>query len=663
MGKFEVSTPDGRKFEIEAPDAQSASDTLDEYLASQGNAAPSPAYDEALTAGSQASQKFAGYQPSNGPSLGDRAMSFGQGVIEGVPIAGPWLEDRRVDLDATIAQLPGGMTPEQVREQAAERKAYLQQHAGNERLAGNVAGAVLPLAAAGLTGPAVIGRALGMTGGLGSQVGFGMLSGGAISGADTLARGGSTEDALKSAALGGAIGGAAPLVVKGVGGVLGGMVGKGVPKAAQNVARAMQADEITAPGLQRAMAQMGPDATLMDLGPNLQSLAGGIASVRGPGQKMLRDTITSRAKAGPARVAADVGRTIGKGQEIGGLTEQIVAAQKAAADPLYAAVRDVPIKLEGNLKLVASTPLGRQAFKQGIEMAANDGVQPGTLTIGVLDYAKQALDDIASEAKRLGKGNANRQAFNMARLLASEGDKIAPGYKQAREAFAGPAAVLEAIDEGKATFKADMSPADMQRLMADMTASEKDAFLQGAQTAVADLLGNSANDVAAVRTLLRKPYNEAKLRALIGSEATDDLLRAVDRELMFGQTANAVNSNSETARRTAAQGMVNPDAGPDIGPQGTIGLVFAAINAARTKLRATLQPKVNRDMAELLTSKAIDPRQLQALTRAQKAPRPLPVAPASLALPASPGQDLGDRPPLRLILNGMGANDPYTVQR
>jgi hypothetical protein len=636
MAKFEVATPDGRKFEIEAPDAQSASDTLDQYLATQGNAAPSPAYDEALAAGSQASQKFSGYQPSNGPTLGDRAMSFGQGVIEGVPIAGPWLEDRRVDLDATIAQLPGGMTPEQVREEAAARKAYLQQHAGNERLAGNIAGAVAPLAVAGLTGPAVIGRALGMTGGLGSQVGFGMLSGGAISGADTLARGGTAEDALKSAAFGGAVGGAAPLVVKGVGGVLGGMVGKGVPKAAQNVARAMQADEVTAPGLQRAMAQMGPDATLMDLGPNLQSLAGGIASVRGPGQKMLRDTITSRAKAGPARVAADVGRTIGKGQEIGGLTEQIITAQKAAADPLYAAVRDVPIKLEGNLKLVASTPLGRQAFKQGIEMAANDGVQPGTLTIGVLDYAKQALDDIASEAKRLGKGNANRQAANMARLLATEGDKIAPGYKQAREAFAGPAAVLDAIEEGKATFKADMSPADMQRLMADMTTSEKDAFLPGAQTAVADLLGNSAND---------------------------DLLRAVDRELMFGQTANAVNSNSETARRTASQAMVNPDGGPELGPQGTIGLVFAAINAARGKLRATLQPKVNREMAELLTSKAIDPRQLQMLARAQKSPRPLPVAPGSLALPATPGQDFGDRPPLRLILNGMGANDPYTVQR
>lgn len=39
MPKFEVATPDGKKFEIEAPDAQSASETLDQYLATQGGAA------------------------------------------------------------------------------------------------------------------------------------------------------------------------------------------------------------------------------------------------------------------------------------------------------------------------------------------------------------------------------------------------------------------------------------------------------------------------------------------------------------------------------------------------------------------------------------------------------------------------------------------------
>lgn len=651
MGKFEITTPEGKKYEIEAPDAASANATLEEFLAGQGNPSQSSsAYDDALAAGSAASQKFASYQPPGSPGLGDRAMSFGQGVIEGIPIAGPWLADRRVDLDATIAQLPGGMTPEQVRQGAAERKAYLEQHAGNERLAGNITGAVAPLALAGLTGPAIVGRALGMTGGLGSQMLMGGLSGAGIAAADTKARGGSWQDAGTNALVAGGLGGAAPLMFKGLGAGFNALAGRGVSKGASNVARAMQADELTPQAAQQAMAQAGPDAALMDMGPNLQALAGGIASVRGSGQKVLRDTVTQRAKTAPARVASDIAQTLGNGQELGALTEQIITAQKAAADPLYSAVRDVVVPLEGNIKLVTSTPLGSAALKAGKQMAANDGIPlDNPLTIGVLDYTKQALDDIANEAKRLGKGNAYRQANNMARLLAAEGDKVAPGYKQAREAFAGPAAVLEAIETGQGAFKGDMSPADMRRLMSGMTASEKDAFLQGAQTSVADLLGNSANDVAAVRNLLRKPYNEAKLRALIGDGPTDELLRAVDRELMFGQTANAVNSNSETARRLAAQGMVNPDAGPNVGPQDWMGLISGAINMARRKIAATLQPKVNRQSADLLASQVLSPQQLQMLASGQKTPRALPIAPGTVALP---GQNFGERPPLRILIDG-----------
>lgn len=638
MAKFEVATPDGRKFEIEAPDAQSASDTLDQYLATQGGAAPA-----------QQAASETGYQPSAVPFM-DQINAFANSAVDAIPIVGPSLTSAGNQVDAWVNNALG--FPEQSAEDRARINAAEQAEFPIASGVGTVAGAVGPLTGLGMTS-AVAGRALGMTGGLGSQVLLGGLSGAGIAGADTLARGGDLGDAGQSALIGGAVGGAAPLVFKGVGAGIGALAGKrAVPKAAQNIARALQADEVTPQGIQRAMAQMGPDASLMDLGPNLQTLAGGIASVRGPGQKVLRDAVTSRAKAAPGRVAQDVARTIGRGQEIGGLTEQIIASQKAAADPLYAAVRDVPLPMEGNIKLITSTPLGSRALKQGMEMAANDGVPQGTITVGVIDYAKQALDDIANEAKRLGKGNAYRQAAGMARVLANEADKVAPGYKQAREAFAGPAAVLEAIEEGKGAFARDMSPADMGRLMADMTTSEKDAFLQGAQASVSDMLGNSANDVAAVRTLLRKPYNEAKLRALIGDEATDDLLRAVDRELMFGKTANAVEGNSETARRAAAQGMVNPELAPVQRPQDWIGLIFAGIDKARAGLRGVQQPKVNRQMAELLTSKAIDPRQLQMLTQAQKQPRGLPIAPGSVALPALPGQDFGNRPPLRITVDG-----------
>lgn len=591
-------------------------------------------------------QPAAPYEPSMLPWL-DPVNAAANNFVRNIPVVGPTLEGWGNNVDAAFASMVEGK-PVSAEERADINQAEMDQYpiaAG----VGGVGGAVLPLMGAGVAVPAV-GRILGMSGSLGSQMLAGGLSTAAISAADTKARGGDWSDVGWNAVAGGAAGTAAPLVFKGLGAGWNALTRQGVPKGAANVASAMADDGISPSGLSRALAQLGPDATVMDLGPNLQSLAGGLASVRGPAQKVLRDTVEARAAGGPTRMAADIAKTLGAGPELGQLTESIISAQKAAADPLYTAVRNVPVPMQGNIKLVADTPLGKRAFAAGMEMAANDGGPVGTMTIGVLDYTKRALDDIASAAARQGQNNAARQARDMARLLAAEGDKLAPGYQAAREAFAGPAAVLEAIETGRGTFKGDMSPAELQRTLANLTASEKDAFLQGAQTAVADMLGNSANDVASVRSLLRKPYNEAKMRALIGNEATDELLRAVDRELMFGQTANAVARSSETARRMNAQGMVNPDGGPDLGPQGTIGLVFSAINAARAKLRGALQPKVNQQSAEILTSGAPTPQQMQMLTRAQQPPRPLPIAPASL--PLLPGQDFGNRPPLRIVVDG-----------
>jgi len=406
------------------------------------------------------------------------------------------------------------------------------------------------------------------------------------------------------------------------------------------VAKAATEDELAAMALPGAMKANGPDTMLMDMGDNLQTLAGGLAANRGPAQKVLRDAIATRDKAAGSRVATDVAQNIGTPQELGALTEQIVAAQKAAADPLYAAVRPAQLQPTGNLRFVFQTPMGKDALRQAINIARNDGFDPSSgLTVGLVDYAKQALDDVANAATRAGKNNEARQARNLARILAKEADQQVPDYAKARDAFAGPAQVLEAIDQGRGAFARDMSPADMKRLMADMTVSEKDAFLQGAQTAVADLLGNSANDVAAVRTLLRKPYNEAKLRELIGSEATDDLLRGIDRELIFGKSGNVVAKNSETARRTLAAEMVNPQK-KDVGSISTLGVILAGINKARGALGATLQPKVNRHAAELLSSKNLSPAQVQQINAAQRPPMPLPIAPASVPLLSKDGSPI-----------------------
>lgn len=619
----------------------------DEFDAKVGVTPPSEAMTEALAAGSQASQFFG--KPSE-PSLVDRGQSFAQGVIDGLPIVGPALTNARVEADALLAQLPGGMTPEEVRAEAADRRQYLEENAGNERLAGNVAGAVVPLAAAGMAAP-VVGTALGMTGGLGTQALMGTVSGGVISGADTLARGGNLNDAGKSALIGGGIGGAAPLVMKGAGMLANNLLGRSVPKAPQAVGRALADDGINPANVNAALSATGPGATLMDLGPNLQSQAGALAAVPGAAQRVVRETVSNRAGDAATRVAADVTRNVGPAPSMGALTDQIVAAQKAAADPLYAAVRDVPVPLDGNIQFVASTPLGKAAFERAAQLAANDGKSGTGVTVGFIDYAKQALDDVAGSARRAGENNAARQATQMARMLTAATDAKVPGYRQARDAFAGPAAILDALEEGQGAFKRDLSPESMETMLKAMTTSEKDAYLQGARQSVADLIGNSANDVRVVRDLLRKPYHQAKLRMLIGDSATDDLLSGMERELAYGQTSNVVSGNSETARRAAAMSEVAGPAGA-ISPQSNMQLAFIAFNKAREALSGIRQGKTNSQMADLLTSSNLTPGQIIQLQRAMRAPGALPIAPASVPQLTGTGTSPeNQRKPLEILVD------------
>jgi len=99
-----------------------------------------------------------------------------------------------------------GVPAEQIASENAGREA------GNPiaSTTGAVAGTLLPLMALGST--SIGGRLLGQTGRYGQQVGMSALSGGAVSGADTLARGGSMGDAAINAGLGAGVGAALPAV-------------------------------------------------------------------------------------------------------------------------------------------------------------------------------------------------------------------------------------------------------------------------------------------------------------------------------------------------------------------------------------------------------------------------------------------------------------------
>lgn len=142
--------------------------------------------------------------PSHRPSLGDEAMSFGRGVIEGIPIAGPMLSDARRGLDANLKAMVQGGDAGQYQDEFKTADEELRAKTGGARTAGNVTGSVAALAPLGAT--ALGGRLLGTVGTLPQRLIAGGASGSLLSGADTAARGGDAGDIGTSMAVGAGLG-------------------------------------------------------------------------------------------------------------------------------------------------------------------------------------------------------------------------------------------------------------------------------------------------------------------------------------------------------------------------------------------------------------------------------------------------------------------------
>ena len=210
-------------------------------------------------------------------------------------------------IGGTFGDYGGNLAAERA---ATERRA--QDNPAGEMLGNLVGGGLLPVGAVGDV-------AKGAT--LGAKVLAGAKAGGAIGAAQGASTapdlGDPTQTGLSTGAgaIGGAIiGGAAPAVGAGAGGLYRRLAGTGVqeapgvPAAARDmVVRALKNDD-PAQVLQK-LRQYGPDATLSDLGPSLQGIAMGQAVKDGPGASIVLRNLAARHADTSGRILGDVAST------------------------------------------------------------------------------------------------------------------------------------------------------------------------------------------------------------------------------------------------------------------------------------------------------------------------------------------------------------------
>jgi hypothetical protein len=430
---------------------------------------------------------------------------------------------------------------------------------------GSLAGKVLPsvqnpLARAGINA-AVTGA---VTGGLGG-------AGGAATAAEVL------PGAVRGATIGALAGPAVAGIAGGGGAVVNNIRARVSDDAAQDLARrrvaeALERDERTTQQVAARLPKLGDRAVIADAaGENTRNLLDTVATQPGRTGNRVEQLIHDRqaGRAGALTTAAE--RGLGAdGKRLASSLDEWMAQRKADAAPLYDQVRAIPITPDAELtQLVkAADQLGAGGAARKIAIAERApftlGSGSSTWSMADLDRLKQGLDaQISKSLGPTGQGTPmTRALMDLKGALTTKLDDMTGGaYAQARAAYAGPSALMDAAKTGRGVLT--MDPAEIQRATAGMQGSEAEAFKLGAFEALRAKLGTESGQTQLLK-MWKEPATRERLQALFGDErsfrefastaAAEARLKALER----------TGRGSQTARREAATDELNAAVARDV---------------------------------------------------------------------------------------------------
>jgi len=409
---------------------------------------------------------------------------------------------------------------------------------------------------------------------------------------------GVAADAAKHAAQGGALGVAGQGILGAVGAVGGNVLQRASQTSAADYARTKLAEALSrssggipvrpggaaSPSRAADIQFLGPEATIADVsGQAGKRLLDMLATLPGKTKDLTEQLIRGRQTGRTERIMTAADEALGtQGKGFVSSLNALEATQKAAQAPFRAQLEGLSVRADDDLmKILNREPA---AFKAAADLARREGeiaIDLSKLKAGddipfdALDTVKKALWTIAEKEKVNFAPTAESRAVNGIRVaLTNKMDQLSPKdaggsiYKQARDAFAGPAELRSAIETGRGAMKTDAI--GVGELMKSMSASELEAFRIGALQSLRDKVGTESGQTSLLnmwkntgtsdklKEIFGNDYKkfvsgiakEAKLKELEtvgrGSQSAERLLGAEDLSLMpaVGQAvAGAVQGN------------------------------------------------------------------------------------------------------------------------
>lgn len=355
--------------------------------------------------------------------------------------------------------------------------------------------------------------------------------------------------------------------------------------AFREIGKEMARQGKTGSQIAKELTALGPEARTADV-VGLETLDT-MANLPGKTRDAAKSAVRSRQISRPERldaVADDMAGTSTKGKDI--ITD-LTTTQEVNAGPLYAKVDEMSIPLTEKLMELTNRPAMKGAFQFAQTRVENKGAKfaegfdrqmatKGTMPLRFWDDVKKGMDDVIQNVKT-NPSNTQWGTADSAREvraeLVRELDKLSKDpktgrsvYADARDAFAGPAALKDMIEDGRKVFA--MSESEIEKALFKASKSEVEAFRLGAADAWRDKIGTRGG----ISSVLAAPFErktQMMLKSVFGDkEGFQRAMTMIENEGKM-RALESVTGGSATARRLANQ-------------EDIAGSVIEAATAAKT---------------------------------------------------------------------------------
>jgi hypothetical protein len=318
--------------------------------------------------------------------------------------------------------------------------------------------------------------------------------------------------------------------------------------------------------LQSIQASGYKPETIVEIGgKNTRALADVVSKY--PGASQVAEELAEQRMAGQAgRVISDFERVFGRKESALDVADDLISRRNLSSGPLYQqAYREGGVIQDPRIDKLMELNAFKDAYKTARELAELDGVnlpanvqdlkQIGGFDLRTLDYIKRGLDDVlyvrATPISGTGK-QVIAKLKEKRREFVDIVDEVGPdSYRAARQAFAGPTEVRDAIEAGQKFTR--LSPSQLERDFAKLSPAEKEGFQLGVLESIRQNVDRGADGSDVLRRVWASPEKRKQLQVIVGNDQFMDLSNSLARENIIRRTDVTMTRGSQTMERQLLQ--------------------------------------------------------------------------------------------------------------